>query len=271
MSELHHSKSNFEVEYFRDYGTHEVPNGDTTDYLASYPNWQEFADAISADLPEQGRIITPEYIAAPDRLEDLRDSTGLIRERIEFAKQLTRQTDAELYLGTPYVLKSLMDPTKPPQDMWHNSVLRLRHGNITGITHKSFLLDVEKEAGITPARSRERKIRDGLGVLICAELYDYPAHADAMFRTLATEVVAPTMWATPASKKAAPTEAAFERVGGKDNYYREALELVVGQYTLRHLPNVNRVTTVDRGRPDVAPYNAVFTRIQPDAEERRAA
>lgn len=270
-SELPRKAQNFEATYYREYGIHEVENGSSTDYLASFPNWDEFSDAISAELPERGRIITPEYITAPDRLEDIRTSAELIRARIEFAKSLTRQTDAELYLGTPYILRTPGNTTTPPGSTWVNSILKLQHGNVTGITQKTFVLDVEKEAGISPARTRERTIRNGLGVLICAELYDYPASADAMFKALATEIIAPTMWATPADKNNPPTEAAFNRVGGKDNYYRSALELIVGQYTLRNLPNVNRVVTVDRGRPDLAPYNAVFTRADTNVEERRAA
>lgn len=270
-SESPRKAQNFEATYYRGYGIHEAENGDSTDYLASFPNWEEFADSIGTNLPDHGRIITPEYIAAPDRLEDIRTSADLIRSRIEFAKELTRHTDAELYLGTPYMLRTSVDAATPPSDIWLNSVLKLQHGNVTGITKKTFVLDVEKDAGISPARTRERTIRNGLGVLICAELYDYPASADTMFKTLATEIIAPTMWATPADKNNPPTEAAFNRVGGKDNYYRSALELVVGQYTLRSLPNVNRVVTVDRGRPDLAPYNAVFTRADANAEEKRAA
>lgn len=260
------SNPEFKATYFREYGIHSVPNGSSEDHLVSFPTWDETADALKNNLPSSGRIITPEYITAPSDIKDIEESTALIQDRIDFAKDLSRQTDAELYLGTPYKTRTPGSNTEASRDIWHNSVLTLKNGEIIDTTNKEKLLFVEREAGIELPIDRNRTIRNGRAVLICAELYYYPRRASELFKQMTTEIIAPTMWATPVGRSDGKANElnvhAIEHAGSADNYYRQKLEQVIGSFTMAILPNVDRVTTVDRGRPDIPPYNAVFERIK---------
>lgn len=250
-------KLNFNVDYHREYGTKTIANGSSADHLASYPNWEETIRALRADLPQNGRILTPELITAPNNFSDIPRSGDLIRRRIEIAKRLTTKTDAELYLGTPY-----QPHTSSGTPVWHNSVVALKKGHIIGITHKDTLLDAEKKFGLSrPQSQHERSVRNGSAVLICAELYDYPYHASPSFKQKAHEIIAPTMWAFAADSSSAYNNA-VERAGGYDPYFRGRLESTISADVLRRLQGVDRVTVVDRGNPTlgVKPYNAVFTR-----------
>lgn len=253
----------FTVKYFPEYGIHSIPNGDSVDHLVSFPTWEETELALKNNMPTSGRIITPEYITTPHDISHISESTELIRERINMMKDLSLQTDAEIYLGTPYQ-RPVRTAVGGYRQAWQNSVLHINQGNLTGITSKEVILPVEEKFGIEQApRNRERIIRNGRAVLICAELYSYPDRPSINFTHNVKEVIAPTMWATPVDGVNDPhTTKMIKEAGGPSNYYRKMLERTIGTVTLAKLPNVDRVTTVDRGTPDTPPYNAVFERVK---------
>lgn len=245
---------NFEAQYFRSYGIHSVENGASTDHLASFPNWEELEVALKNDLPDSGTIITPEYATFDINAgKSLEDSVELIDERIQFMQDLTQQTDATIILGTPFKRYYDNDPLRPPHAEWHNAALEISHGDAVDIHFKNGLLPGEKHAGLTAPRNKLRKVKNGRAVLICADLYNHVAEKDILFGVTARDVIAPTMWATPLN-------GIEQAKGNKDDHYRQAMERVVSRFVFQNLRNADRITTVDKGRPDIAPYNAVFTR-----------
>lgn len=244
----------FEATYFREYGIHSVQNGDSSDHLASFPTWSELEVGLKNDLPDSGTIITPEYATFDfGDNKTLEESAALIQERIQFVKDLTQQTNASVILGTPYEIHYDTNPIKPPEIKWHNAALEIKNGDIQTAHFKKGLLPVERGLGFSAPERYSRTVKNGRAVLICADLYNHINENDGLFKVTARDVVAPTMWATPLNG----TEQAK---GDKDSHYKRALEKVVSQYILKNLRSVDRVTTVDKGRPDIKPYNAVFTR-----------
>lgn len=244
--------------YFREFGMHEVKNkyGDS-DYIVSAPNWGEMAELIQSDLPKKGNVITPEYITVSHTLDELRRESRLISDRVKEAKALTEKSDAILHLGTP--TKTHDDKGRP---RWLNSVLSIQRGKVTSITHKTTLVPLEQEAGVIEPLSDLRHIQNGNAVLICAELYGLfigNRQPKLLQQNNIKRIFAPTAWATPLVDNHI-TRTMHQEAGGEDNYYRKQLELVVGRYVMS-LPTVNQVIVSDKGRADLPPYNAVFSRV----------
>lgn len=265
MSNLSRNKPNINATYFREHGIHSVPNGELTDHIVSFPTWEDTAEALKNNLPQSGRIITPEYATLPDDVEDITQSAALIRERLQFAKELSRQTEAEIHLGTPYRLGNTAT-----KEAWHNSVITLKGGMPASIAHKTMVLPVEQEMGIQPYPIRDRVVRDGRAVLICAELYDFPYKASSKFKEEARDIIVPANWSIPARGEFDDIrQRQIENAGGEDNYYRMLLEQAVTQDAFARLPNLDRITVADRGHSGNTPYNAVFERVP--TEKQRAA
>lgn len=253
-----HKSPGLEAQYFRNYGIHSVENGASTDHLASFPTWEELEIALKNDLPSSGTIITPEYATFDaSGNKSLDESVELIEERVQFVKDITQQTDAKVILGTPYKYHYDSDQFRPPYTEWHNTALEISHGNIITPHFKNGLLPIEKQLGLSAPNKRQRTVKNGRAVLICADLYNHTSEKDPLFQITAKDIIAPTMWATPLNG----VEQAKE---DKDEHYRRALERVVSHFVFENLRKVDRVTTVDKGRPDIAPYNAVFTRKDVD-------
>lgn len=242
--------------YFREYGIHSVKNGEATDHIVSFPTWKDTESELSKHLPADGTIITPELITLDDdQFTDLEQAYGEVQRRIDFAKELTTRTNATMYLGTPQKTLDHGMLTEAPSVKWHNSSLQITNGEVTGRTHKTALLPIEHEAGFSIPRNKERTMRNGRAVLICAELHSL-TKTDPFVQNLASELLAQTSWATPMFQQV-DTRTPRE----KDAYYQRALEQAIGAITLRNFPNVRKVTMADRGTPDIAPYNGVFKRI----------
>lgn len=247
------------VTYYREYGIYPVKGSHGTDYIASFPNWGETITALKSDLPRSGNVITPEYTTAPDDLTQLHAQAKLINDRIKQARDLTGRSDATLHLGTPTTSYDAFGRPK-----WLNSVLSMRNGKIESATHKTTLVPVEEAIGISEPIKDLRTIKNGNAVLICAELFGmfFANNKNNVLRGKnIRQILAPTMWATPQTDNNI-LKRMRQEAGGDDNYYRQQLEHVVGSYVLRNLPTVNRIIVSDRGRPDIAPYNAVFDRIR---------
>lgn len=248
--------------YFREYGIHSVQNGPRTDHLASFPTWNQLETALKDKLPSDGLIITPELITL-DPVEEaggLNMQARLIADRIDFAKDLTRQTDATLLLGTPqrrYVPGT--SAVEPGRTAWHNAAMQIHHGEIVAQEYKSYLLPIEQTMGLEapPATERLAKL-GGAAILICAELYGLDFKRNTLLREAAREAIALAHWATPANSTKTNLLPATEQ----DAYYEDALEHAVSRFTFPNLSRANRLTVVDRGRPDIPPYNAVFERTE---------
>jgi hypothetical protein len=243
--------------YFREYGIHPVKQHGDTDYIASFPSFDETIGALKSHLPYSGNVITPEYITAPDNLSEIRNSAKLIDDRIRTAVDLTKRTDAVLHLGTPTHTTDPHGNTK-----WLNSVLSIQRGAIRSSTHKQTPLPAERTLGIEyPTEDRRRVMKNGAAVLICAELFLYALDPKNKLRDQnVRQIYAPTMWATPAIP--GQNLGDIQKAGSEDTYYRNQLERAVGSYLFRGMPTVDRVIISDRGRPDVAPYNAIFDRTR---------
>ncbi|MFZ1360419.1 MAG: hypothetical protein WAS27_00075 [Candidatus Saccharimonadales bacterium] len=248
-------QSPFTATYFREYGIHSVDNGDSTDHLMSFPNWEETEIALKNDLPSSGTIITPEYITTNElSKETLERSVERINDRIEYARDISRLTDATLYLGTALKTQTRGTMVEPPKDIWHNTSLQIRHGKIEATHLKHHMLPIEEDIGMSaPERHYRRTVKNGRAVLVCADLYRYYFSPDSLTSAVTSDVIAPLMWASPLKDER-------RRPHERDDYYRSMLETTVGKYVATSLPHVRRVTTVDKGRPDIPPYNAVFTR-----------
>lgn len=244
--------------FFRDYGLHEIKNkNDNPDFIASSPNWDGTTELLRRHFPQSGNVITPEYATISSDLDILHKDRGLIAQRIQEAIDITKHSDAVLHLGTP---TETYDRTGRPR--WLNSVLSIRRGKIESTTHKTTLVPLEEKAGVIEPLVDLRRIKDGNAVLICAELYGLfignkglgPLQNGGVKR-----IFAPASWATPIVSHP-NTHTMHEQAGGEDNYYRKQLELVVAKYVMT-IPTVRQVIVADKGRPDLAPYNAVFNRV----------
>lgn len=252
----HHNPVN--VTFFRDYGLHEVKNDfDNPAFIASAPNWDETFQLLKESLPKKGNVITPEYATVSHNLSQLHKEGRKINDRIQQARALTKKSDAILHLGTPTEAYDNLGRSR-----WLNSVLSIRRGNIDSVTHKTTLVPVEKEVGVIEPLTDLRKIKNGNAVLICAELYGLfigNRQPEILQNSNVSRIFASTAWATPITDRPIAL-AMHDACGGEDNYYRQQLELVVGRYAMS-IPTVRQVIVADRGRPDLPPYNAVFSRI----------
>lgn len=248
----------FRANYFREHGIHAVDQRHGLDYIASFGNWEDTLAALKDDMPAEGNVITPEYATLPEGIPNVTHHADLILDRIRQGLATTKSTDAVLHLGTPTPGKGAKG-----SEAWHNSVLSMRRGKIEAVTHKQSLLPIELALGVKePLGPEQRFMRDGQAVLICAELYLYSMKPDNKLRDKKPQqILAPTMWAVPPTDGPNAYAKEMERMG-EDNYYREQLEKVIGSYLMTSLPSVQRVIVSDRGRPDLAPYNAVFDRTR---------
>ena len=257
VTHAHNTEVPMNATYFREYGIHPVkqPDGDG-DFIASFPTWEETAHTLKSDMPDRGNIVTPEYITAPADFDASMRDADAIGEHVREAISLTKGSDALLHLGTP---TPTVNDTGSPR--WFNSVLSIRNGTVESVAHKTMLVPGEEKLGIeSPDRAR-RLVRTGNAVLICAELFLYALNPRNKFSdSNVRQVLAPTMWAHPAIPGA--NLKGIQKAGGEDNYYRQQLEQAVGSYLLRDMPSVQRVIVSDRGKSDLAPYNAVFDRVK---------
>lgn len=246
--------------YFREYGMHELKNSSKdSDFIASSPDWDDTLQLLKSEFPKAGNVITPEYATLSSNIDILREESRLIDERIREAIDITRKSDAILHLGTP---TETYDNRGRPK--WLNSVLSIHRGKVREATHKTTLLPVEQGAGVMEPLADLRRVKDGIAVLICAELYGLfmgDRQPEALRNKKIKRVFAPTSWAIPITDHPM-MRTIHEAAGGEDNYYRQQLELVIGRYVMS-IPSIKQVVVADKGRADLPPYNAVFNRIEP--------
>lgn len=244
--------------WYREYGLHPIKQGSgNTDFIASFPNWDDTIHALKTDFPKEGNVITPEYATLTNDLSELHNNPRAINERIREAREATKYSDATLHLGTP-----IETPQRQKNPQWLNAVLSIHRGEVESVTLKTMLLPVELAAGVIVPSIESRRIKDGAALLICAELYSL-FFENKIPPKLANEKIdrlfASTMWATPVGD-GQQFRHLHEEAGGEDSYYKQQLEMVVGAYTLKKMPTVQQIIIADKGRSDLPPYNAVFTR-----------
>lgn len=239
---------------------HELKNtSKDSDFIASSPDWDSTLRLLKSEFPKAGNVITPEYATLSSNIDFLRKDSRLIDERIREAVDLTMKSDAILHLGTP---TETYDKRGRPR--WLNSVLSIHRGKIREATHKTTLLPIEQVAGVVEPTADLRRVKNGIAVLICAELYGLfigNRQPEALRDKNVTRVFAPASWATPIADHPM-VQSMHEAAGGEDNYYRQQLELVVGRYVMS-IPSIKQVVVADKGRANLPPYNAVFNRIEP--------
>jgi hypothetical protein len=252
---MNRDQVSMETTYFREYGMHHVPSLEGADHIVSFPQWSDTLDALKKHMPHDGHVVTTDYSTIEDWSE-IPDQPEVITERIRQAKELTMRTGAVLHLGTP---TPAIDPTTG-ENYWHNSVLTIRRGEVKSVAHKTDLFPAEIEGGMREPLVDERKVYLGTAAMICSELHSYSySSQNPLVDQQPHKIVALTNFAVPLDPGKAQS-AAVERAGGRDAYYRRAMEYAVGNFVMRSLPSVESVIVSDRGQPDLPPLNAVFRR-----------
>ena len=172
-----------------------------------------------------------------------------ISERVRAVRMMSLRTDATVHLGTPH---------RAPDGHIYTSALSIHRGAIAGATYKSMLYPIEEEMGMTRANPKANQhVRDnGTALAICSDLICTKYEFSDQERQRARRLFGLTAWAYTEGNN----EDLIEKAGGEDAYYQEQLEKVIGGYVLPYLPNVTSVVIADEGRPDLAPYNAAFSR-----------
>lgn len=245
--------------YFREKGIHAVPQRfENRDYIVSFPTWGETLDALKNEMPSSGNVITTDYATIEDWSE-VPNHPEIIDERINQIIDMTRQTEAVVYLGTP---TSVTDP-RTGNVQWCNSALTIHRGEIKSHADKTDLFRSEKEQlNMHVPSVDKRKVYMGSAAVICSELYAYAYPSDnPLRRQNPRQIIGLTNFAVP-TVSAEVMQRRFNRAGGEDNFYRQSMEKFVGSYVLKYLPTVNRVIISDRGQPHLPPFNAVFDRVK---------
>lgn len=248
-----------DVQYFREYGIHSVPDDAGDIHIFSFPDWAELSVALDHDMPESGTVVTPELATFSGPHDQLVWHARQIDERIDSVIERSRGTDAEIWLGTPIV------PSE--WDDWRNSVLTIADGDIVGRTDKIFLSEYEHQHSPMKAapRDSERYVNPlGQSALICADMILSLAKGLNNDPWPGETLLVPTCWAAvPDNPEMNEMRATWiERAGGVDNYFKNAL--VQGVSSVFRASQAGVVVVADRvvqGSGTDGPYNAVFRRV----------
>lgn len=246
-----------EARYFREYGVHNV---DDLVSVFSFPDWAGLEQALLTELPDSGVVLTTELATFTGPHEELVGSANAIEERVEFVRECSAGTDAEIWLGAPIV---------PPTEWhdWRNSVLTFVRGEIVGRTDK-ILLSAYEQAHSPVKRAPRESARFvnpiGMSALICSDMIASSSMKYMGRQWPGKTLLIPTCWASvPKDAEMDEWRAGWiEKSGGVDNYFKSQLER--GVRMAFEASDAETIIVADRNAPNSGvdgPYNAVFYRV----------